>query len=245
MPSCTSSTAASSSTNPPGPAARTVDPNVDLDVDVDVEEKNPPTRKKPDEKIADIAIGLSLLSWGVRGFFFVDAAERFAPPRLTLSVLQLVVGLMFLFRRSLVFRASWRDLAVALPSFFLGSAAMALARPWSQWPLPAEMLFAVGGAGAMLSLATLGRCFAILPGARGVVVRGPYRIVRHPAYAGELIMLGGCAWALGLPLGPIALVAALPCIAVRILAEERSLNRLEAYRAYAEKVRWRLVPLLW
>jgi protein-S-isoprenylcysteine O-methyltransferase Ste14 len=47
---------------------------------------------------------------------------------------------------------------------------------------------------------------------------------------------------------PAALLASVPLatVAVRILFEERFLRReLKGYQAYTEKVRYRLIPLLW
>ena len=41
------------------------------------------------------------------------------------------------------------------------------------------------------SLATLGRCFGLFPEVRGLVLRGPYRLVRHPVYLGELVSAVG------------------------------------------------------
>lgn len=45
----------------------------------------------------------------------------------------------------------------------------------------------VGTVFAIWSLAILGRCFGILAEVRGLVLRGPYRLVRHPVYLGEIV----------------------------------------------------------
>src|ERR1022692_4567043 len=37
----------------------------------------------------------------------------------------------------------------------------------------------------------MGRSFGILPGNRGIVTKGPFRIVRHPIYAGWFLLTAG------------------------------------------------------
>jgi protein-S-isoprenylcysteine O-methyltransferase Ste14 len=79
-----------------------------------------------------------------------------------------------------------------------------------------------------------------------VITTGPYRVVRHPMYAGGLILLVATPIALGswvaLPLViPIILV-----IAARLLHEERFLlANLDGYQAYTQKVRFHLIPFIW
>ncbi|HET9017611.1 MAG TPA: isoprenylcysteine carboxylmethyltransferase family protein [Thermomicrobiaceae bacterium] len=51
---------------------------------------------------------------------------------------------------------------------------------------PAIVLLLLGMGWAIWSLATLGRCFSIVPEVRGLVTGGPYRWVRHPVYLGEI-----------------------------------------------------------
>jgi protein-S-isoprenylcysteine O-methyltransferase Ste14 len=81
---------------------------------------------------------------------------------------------------------------------------------------------------------------------QSVISTGPYAVVRHPMYAGALLMLLATPIALGswwgLPmLLPICLV-----IAWRLLDEERYLTlNLHGYADYAAKLRWRLVPGIW
>lgn len=79
-----------------------------------------------------------------------------------------------------------------------------------------------------------------------VISTGPYAYVRHPMYAGSLVMLLGIPIALGSWWGLIALGVIAAALLWRILDEERFLTRhLAGYDAYKEKVRYRLIPHLW
>ena len=75
---------------------------------------------------------------------------------------------------------------------------------------------------------------------------GLYRHVRHPMYAGlVLIMVGLCMW-LGSTAALIATLVPTALLVVRILFEERMLRaKLAGYDEYAGRVRWRLVPGVW
>ncbi len=79
-----------------------------------------------------------------------------------------------------------------------------------------------------------------------VVTTGPYAVVRHPMYAGALVMVFAMPVALG---SLVALIATLPMLAAivsRLLDEERYLSvELPGYVEYRRHTRYRLVPLLW
>lgn len=79
-----------------------------------------------------------------------------------------------------------------------------------------------------------------------VVASGPYRIVRHPGYAGTVAfnlftpLALGSSWALA-PAGIIVLLTVL-----RTRLEDRMLQeKLAGYRDYAARTRYRLIPRLW
>jgi protein-S-isoprenylcysteine O-methyltransferase Ste14 len=79
-----------------------------------------------------------------------------------------------------------------------------------------------------------------------VVSTGPYAIVRHPMYSGALLMAICTPLALGSFWSLAALVALLPALYWRLTDEERVLLRdLPGYAAYTERIRYRLVPLVW
>lgn len=101
---------------------------------------------------------------------------------------------------------------------------------------------AVGVAGYGLvfwSLLALGPRFGIAPADRGLVTGGPYKLLRHPMYLGELILRGALVLANapmeGLP--PFLILVFLQVL--RLLREEKV---IAGYSGYANQVRWRLLP---
>jgi protein-S-isoprenylcysteine O-methyltransferase Ste14 len=79
-----------------------------------------------------------------------------------------------------------------------------------------------------------------------VISTGPYALVRHPMYAGALVMLLALPVALGSWWGLLGVVLKLPVLIWRLLDEERFLRQnLAGYAQYQTKVRYRLLPLIW
>jgi protein-S-isoprenylcysteine O-methyltransferase Ste14 len=79
-----------------------------------------------------------------------------------------------------------------------------------------------------------------------VVSDGPYAIVRHPMYAGALLLLIATPLILGSWWGLALLPVIVALLATRAVLEERTLAReLEGYAAYAGRVRYRLIPGVW
>lgn len=80
---------------------------------------------------------------------------------------------------------------------------------------------------------------------RGHVVcdTGPYRFVRHPGYAGNMLALLGIVLALGTLWALIPAVIALLISVIRTVLEDRTLKEeLPDYIDYAQRVRYRLIP---
>ena len=88
----------------------------------------------------------------------------------------------------------------------------------------------------------LRRSFGLVAANRGVVHTGPYSFVRHPIYAGYVLVYIGffldnpLAWNAGVYLATVSLLI------VRVLAEERVLAQDPAYAAFMGRVRYRLAP---
>jgi len=75
---------------------------------------------------------------------------------------------------------------------------------------------------------------------------GPYRFVRHPAYAGLILQALGVPILLGSLWALVPGITAAVCIIVATSSEDRILQaELPGYQDYAQNVRFRLVPGIW
>ena len=90
--------------------------------------------------------------------------------------------------------------------------------------------------------ASLGLSFGLVPANRGIKTEGAYRFVRHPIYAGYLVGHVGFILSHFNYFNVAVLSFNWFCQIVRIFEEEKVLRRDLAYVAYADNVRWRLVP---
>lgn len=128
---------------------------------------------------------------------------------------------------------------------WLGMIAALLPTAVHSCPSPWYLLLpGLAGYGLIIwSLATLGKRFGIAPADRGITSRGPYRLVRHPMYLGELVFRTALLFSsnnLVLDIILIITLASVQCL--RILREERWIT---GYSCYARIVQWRLLPGIW
>jgi len=140
-------------------------------------------------------------------------------------------------------------LIAALAIAVLAPSLRAYANNW--WTLGLGLTLALAGVALRgWAILTLGRYFrrevTIEPG-QTIIRRGPYRLLRHPSYAGLLLIYGGFDLALGSWVS--AAVAALVMFAgmlPRIRVEEQALERAFGpdYISYANATA-RIIPYLW
>jgi protein-S-isoprenylcysteine O-methyltransferase Ste14 len=91
-------------------------------------------------------------------------------------------------------------------------------------------------------LLSLRRSFAVVPGNRGIRDGGLYRIVRHPIYISELIALLGAVLVSPTVTNWIIWLCECALQFARARAEEDFLAADPVYRAYRERVPYRLLP---
>jgi len=155
-------------------------------------------------------------------------------------------GLVVLF---ILIRRTTRDVSMRPTEWFLAitaSVAPLLVIPVAGQQIVPSMVAATFILGGLLvqfhAKIVLGRCFGMVPAHRGLKRSGPYRLVRHPMYAGYLIshvgflLINPTIW--NLSVYAVCYSLQIP----RLLAEERILSADPKYVNYSEHVRYRLLP---
>lgn len=123
---------------------------------------------------------------------------------------------------------------------------------WSNVPAAisviGDILVAIGLGIAMLVVIQNGYAasnITVEPG-QTLVSTGLYGLVRHPMYAGSVIMMIGIPLALGSYWGLLIVVPGLFVLGMRIRDEEDLLeHELSGYLEYEQQVRYRLMPYVW
>jgi len=125
---------------------------------------------------------------------------------------------------------------------------------WSQMPLLLQVVGAVALVGSFFFISLTFRENSFLSPTvriqeeRGqtVISTGPYHYVRHPMYAGGLLLFLGTPLLLGSWYGLLLALIFIPAGAVRAVLEERVLRKeLPGYDAYMAQVKYRLIPYVW
>lgn len=118
----------------------------------------------------------------------------------------------------------------------------------SMTPLNGTVLLLLGGISSLLylwSAVTLGRSFAILPTARILISRGPYRFMRHPIYVSYLLFDLLLVISIDIWFWMLVWGVEVMLFHWRATLEETLLEReCVGYALYRESVRSRFIPSL-
>ncbi len=109
----------------------------------------------------------------------------------------------------------------------------------------ATFLLVSGSAITLAALFALGRSFSIFPEARRLVTTGPYAVVRHPMYVGEILAGLGLTLQVLSPFAILLFALFLVAQLVRMRDEERILEHtFPEYAAYKRRTA-RLIPRIY
>ena len=198
----------------------------------------PIDRKRLLDALERVAI-LLLFGWLILRF---AGSLQDNPANLLFIVSEGLIAAMVLFRRST------DQISVRPGDWIVGALGTAL----PMLAIPAEggwnggvIFMAAGFLISLMAKLSLRRSFGIVAANRGVKRSGLYAAVRHPMYLGYVVgyigtlMLNPAWWNF------LVLTLWFGFEIARIHAEERILMQDDAYRAHAEKVRFRLVPYVY
>lgn len=193
----------------------------------------------------DSAFAVSVFVWGVVGVYRNRVGDGVLLPLVSLLLLNCVVCIQLARRHAPSTRATMADVLQVLPSIVLGPVLFYRAGRFSEWPGVSCLLFSAATMFAAYSLATLSTSFAVFPSVRKLIARGPYRWMRHPAYAGQLAMALVCAAARPSAVNAVLSLLITAATVWRVLVEEQILAGMPGYSDYQKRVRWRLLPFVW
>jgi|WetSurMetagenome_2_1015567.scaffolds.fasta_scaffold349491_1 protein-S-isoprenylcysteine O-methyltransferase Ste14 len=140
--------------------------------------------------------------------------------------------------------------------YAIGQAAVFLSALWftSVWKFPnlfhfmGFTIFLVGIAYRLWAIKTLGKHYSHIVreiDAHKIVESGPYRHIRHPAYAGMILAnLGIVIYFFNITTLILFCLILIPAIILRIIIEEKTLFRIDGYVKFAQN-RKRLIPGVW
>jgi protein-S-isoprenylcysteine O-methyltransferase Ste14 len=205
----------------------------------------PPSQAAPRRDVADFVarILIGVLFTFMAANIGLDYARTGRPTGLLLLASEALVVVLTIVRRApaLVDRSIRARVLTTLSTM-----GPPLVRPASLVPLAPEALtVALSACGLLIVIAgklSLGRSFGLMPANRGIVCTGLYRWVRHPIYLGYLLTHVAFVAAHPSLNNIMLLVAADVALLARAVCEERTLARDDDYRAYQQRVHWRVVP---
>ncbi|MDE2489281.1 MAG: isoprenylcysteine carboxylmethyltransferase family protein [Elusimicrobia bacterium] len=204
---------------------------------------------------------LAWYAWGMEGLarqVVHDTTRSWTggEPRLALAAASKTSILLFMGLQTVLFvvrRLPAKKYPGAPPRL---AAAIGALLPYALFALPSAhpgaVLYAVSGllvlSGTIFAIRAttrLGRSFAVFPQARGLVLGGIYRRLRHPVYLGEQTAVLGAMLQFAQPWAALVALASVAAQFPRMSFEERLLR--ETYPDYAayEARTWRIVPGLY
>jgi protein-S-isoprenylcysteine O-methyltransferase Ste14 len=178
-------------------------------------------------------------------FFPVDAVKCLvlALRLLVAAFYVLIIALYFVRDKASATTRSFPARLIALTATFLPFLIPFLGDPTGMGHFPSPAILTISNVIMLSSMAfivaalgALGKSFSIIPQVRKLVVRGPYRLVRHPIYIGEITCLLGPTL-VGVSIAKtLVFLLVVGCQVYRSIQEEKMLTTaFPEYADYAAK----------
>jgi len=178
---------------------------------------------------------------GIKTLFPIDTTKALALAHtlLVAGFYVLIVSLYFLRSSASATTSSFTAKFIAVFASFLPFFIPLLGSPAGAGPVIltiSNLVMLAGEVFTLAALGALGKSFSIIPQTRKLVVHGPYRLVRHPLYLGEIIgMLGLTLVGISIPKIFVFLLL-VGCQVYRSIEEEKLLTTVcPEYADYASK----------
>jgi protein-S-isoprenylcysteine O-methyltransferase Ste14 len=183
------------------------------------------------------ALWASFASEHIAGFWLSGKTSLLA-----FGLAETLTAIFFLLRtRPRTFTMNPFEWVIALSGTFLPL----LLRPTTAEPVAAaEIGLILGSAFQIAGTLSLNRSFALVPALRDLKTGGAYRFVRHPLYLSYVISASSYLAVNFSVRNLLLILASFGLTLARIHFEERHLSLTPEYRAYRDRVAWRLIPFV-
>lgn len=194
----------------------------------------------------NLLFGVTFLNLTIVGICNLTCSTTFfAMVRLSIIVFNLIMGLMLICNKNSILASSPLHRPYWLLMIVCNIVIIKLIDEFHPLVDIASVVFMIGSIILLLSLCSLRGSFAVIPMISPIKTNFLYRVVRHPMYLGESLMLLACVIASKTPISFIVFIAYLTAMILRIKEEEKLLSLNTEYESYCIKVKWRLLPNIW
>lgn len=194
----------------------------------------------------NLLFGVTFLNLTVVGMFHLICSNTFlAMVRLCIVLFNFVMGIMLIRNNKSILVSSPLHRPYWLLMIVCNIVVVKLIDELHPLVDIASVVFMIGTIILLFTLCSLRGSFAVVPMVSPIKTKFLYRVVRHPMYLGESLMLLACVIASKTPISFIVYVAYLATMILRIKEEEKLLSLNTEYESYCLKVTWRLLPNIW
>lgn len=194
----------------------------------------------------NLLFGLTFLNLTVVGMFSLTCSFTFfSMVRLSIVMCNFVMGLMLICNKNSILVSSPLYRPYWLLMIVCNIVVVKLIDELHPLVGIASVVFIIGATILLLSLCSLRGSFAVIPMVSPIKTNFLYRLVRHPMYLGESLMLLACTIASNTGISFIVFIAYLATMILRVKEEEKLLSLNTKYESYCLKVTWRLLPHIW